>query len=713
MPLFIKPLDQYKRHSALMSQAITDNAKFLSVMTGYDNEYCKTWVRDAFRKNGSMPLDIPNITFTERQSNGDREERTVSLLRYIKDIEELGYLVSGTLTVYVPPRIKQSPFTTYIENKKKRRKAVKKEEQAAEMRKDTLKQNLCKAMQTTLKGKINSLSGAEMSDGNPFALPTAHPTLTVTCRITANYGDAVLDRFVRGNKHYHNPQVTLNAIVNITTMANIAAIEAVMDKYGLHYPTTDECFASVLYSSRLYWKDTLPGTPHESAIRGYIERCTPAERAAIMYVGDFYHLAMYNEAFCRNLILETMNPVGIVVDNPTETLQSMDPDILNFGIQRYCSEMAGIEVGKTLCNHPDLERRVAEVCVSMQTRFTALSDLIFALWATDVGPHSIAAYPDAVRRAIPGGDTDSAFVCCEFFVEWIYKTINFSDEAWGTAAIVAYMATSLVSHQLVQMAKNFGAEDSALRVIDMKNEFGFNMFIPSQASKHYIAGRTVKDGNVLPECVLEQKGVTLISEDAPEEIVQGAIKMNKYILKTIEKTGKISLIELIKMVAVIEKRIINSIMSGDSFFFRNIRVNDPNAYKNGEANATYRGHLFWNNTFGKHAGMDVTPTYIAKSISVDLNSATKVKDWLDDFDDKELAKIVMDFMEANDMTKGLSTVRIPEAYLAEHPIPPDIAKAAKVRQVVQKLMTRYYLILEQFGYYAFEKRVGMLVSDTY
>jgi hypothetical protein len=263
------------------------------------------------------------------------------------------------------------------------------------------------------------------------------------------------------------------------------------------------------------------------------------------------------------------------------------------------------------------------------------------------------------------------------------------------------------------MAKNFGAEDSALRVIDMKNEFGFNMFIPSQASKHYTAGRTVKDGNVLPECVLEQKGVTLISEDAPEEIVQGAIKMNKYILKTIEKTGKISLIELIKMVAVIEKRIINSIMSGDSFFFRNIRVNDPNAYKNGEANATYRGHLFWNNTFGKHAGMDVTPTYIAKSISVDLNSATKVKDWLDDFDDKELAKIVMDFMEANDMTKGLSTVRIPEAYLAEHPIPPDIAKAAKVRQVVQKLMTRYYLILEQFGYYAFEKRVGMLVSDTY
>jgi hypothetical protein len=238
-----------------------------------------------------------------------------------------------------------------------------------------------------------------------------------------------------------------------------------------------------------------------------------------------------------------MNPVGITVDNPTETLQSMDPDILNFGIQRYCSEMAGIEVGKTLSNHPDLERRVAEVCVSMQTRFTALSDLIFALWATDVGPHSIAAYPDAVRRAIPGGDTDSAFVCCEFFVEWIYKTINFSDEAWGTAAIVAYMATSLVSHQLVQMAKNFGAEDSALRVIDMKNEFGFNMFIPSQASKHYTAGRTVKDGNVLPECVLEQKGVTLISEDAPEEIVQGAIKMNKYILKTIEKTGKISLIE--------------------------------------------------------------------------------------------------------------------------------------------------------------------------
>lgn len=713
MSLFLKPLDQYFRHSALMQQAITDNAKFLSVMTGYDAEYCEQWVRNSFRKDGSLPLDIPKITFTERQSNGDREERTTSLLAYIRDISDLGYLVSGTLTVYLPPKVKKSPFTTYINNKKKNRKAVKKEEQAAEMRKDELKQSLCKAMQTTLKGKINSLSGAEMSDGNPFALPTAHPTLTVTCRITANYGDAVLDRFVRGNKHYHNPHVTMNAIVNITTMANIPAIEKVMKKYNLHYPTPEECFNSVLYSSRLYWKDTLKGRPYEGAIMEFIEKCSPAERAAIMYVGDFYHLAIYNEEFCRNLILETMNPVGIVVDNPTETLSKMDPDILNFGIQRYCSEMAGIEVNKTLSNHPDLERRVAEVCVSMQRRFTELNDLIFALWATDVGPHSIAAYPDAVRRAIPGGDTDSAFVCCGFFVEWIYKTVNFSDEAWGTAAIVAYMATSLVSHQLVQMAKNFGAEGEALRVIDMKNEFGFNVFIPSQASKHYIAGRTVKDGNVLPSCVLEQKGVTLISEDAPEEIVQGAIKMNKYILETIERTGKISLLEIIKMVAAIEKRIIASIMSGDSFFFRNIRVNDHHAYKNGEANATFRGHLFWNNTFGKYVGMDVSPTYVAKSISVDLKSATKVKDWLDDFDDRELAKIISDYMEANNMLTGLSTIRIPEAYLAERPIPADIAKAAKVRQVVQKLMTRYYLILEQFGYYAFEKRVGMLVSDTY
>jgi hypothetical protein len=70
-------------------------------------------------------------------------------------------------------------------------------------------------------------------------------------------------------------------------------------------------------------------------------------------------------------------------------------------------------------------------------------------------------------------------------------------------------------------------------------------------------------------------------------------------------------------------------------------------------------------------------------------------------------------MEANDMMSGISTIRIPDAYLVEHPIPEVVANAARIRNIVQKLMTRFYLILEGYGYYAFEKRASMLVSDIY
>ena len=259
---FTKPIDEYRRQDKLMAQYYRDNAKFISVMTGYDLEYADKWVREQSAKGGKLALTIPEVSYTERQENYDRIEVKGSLLQYINYAYKKRYIMTGVMTTYLPPEVLESPFTGYINYNKKIRSGIKKKQQDAKMAKNKLLEAICKAGQLTRKGKINSISGGQMMDGCAITLPTAHPTLTVTTRIDATYADAVLDRFVSGNRHYHSYDVTLNAIVNITTMADIKSIDAVLKKYGLHYPTPQEAFDTIMYSSRLYWKDILPGKPY-------------------------------------------------------------------------------------------------------------------------------------------------------------------------------------------------------------------------------------------------------------------------------------------------------------------------------------------------------------------------------------------------------------------------------------------------------------------
>ena len=142
-------------------------------------------------------------------------------------------------------------------------------------------------------------------------------------------------------------------------------------------------------------------------------------------------------------------------------------------------------------------------------------------------------------------------------------------------------------------------------------------------------------------------------------------------------------------------------------------MNHSTAYKTGEDNATFRLHKFWNETYGKHHGMVLEPPYVAKVVPVDLGSAAKVKDWLSDFDDQTLATTIYTYMENNNMLSGMGTIRIPDSFMAAKLIPTEIAAKASVRSIVQKLMSRYYLLLEIFGQYSFEQSESMLLSDVY
>ena len=89
-----------------------------------------------------------------------------------------------------------------------------------------------------------------------------------------------------------------------------------------------------------------------------------------------------------------MNPPDdLYVEDPESYIKNADSNLINFAVYRMRSQIAGIKISD-LGTRPELQRRLAQIAMSMHERFTSLHDIIFALWSTPVGPHSLAAYRD-------------------------------------------------------------------------------------------------------------------------------------------------------------------------------------------------------------------------------------------------------------------------------------------------------------------------------
>src|SRR5690606_6303861 len=108
--------------------------------------------------------------------------------------------------------------------------------------------------QTGNKLSNNALSGAHVSASTPLFNKTGHNTLTSTCRVTSGSGNANNEKLLAGNRHYWNYQIALNNIASITTNTDYPLLEAVMQKYQLHYPSVEDTFNVIAYSAKQYMR---------------------------------------------------------------------------------------------------------------------------------------------------------------------------------------------------------------------------------------------------------------------------------------------------------------------------------------------------------------------------------------------------------------------------------------------------------------------------
>lgn len=701
--------EEYKRDINPVTHYFEQCATYLSIKTGRSYDECFSFVQSAIRNKEMFPaVKDPTIRYFLRKENGDRVQVEGSLLSYIMESVAKKDLIAPTLTTYINQDIKEALLVRYIDDNVKMRSVAKKAQFAAKARGDKFGEKLFNLEQTNRKLSNNAISGAHVSASTPLANKTAHSTLTSNCRCTSGYGNANNEKLLAGNRHYHHPQIVIFNIINIITHTDYDKLQEVINKYGLKYPSVEDAIQCVKMSTDLYWS----GQKDSENIADLLNKLTDIQRAAFVYTGDFYQIMLHNSDMMYQFIYKLSRKITTSdISNSLEYVKNAHEDYLNLAHQICSEEMKG--KGKDYKAMEGTAELMTLACTTKNISDVLIeyTDFIRAFCVTQNMPSSIGYLPESVRRVALTSDTDSTIFTVQDWVQWFKGDIGFDQDSMAVAATMIFLASQSITHILAMMSANFGIQKKRLYQVAMKNEFKFDVFVPTNLTKHYYAIISCQEGNVFKEHETEIKGVHLKSSNSPKAITKAASDMMEEIMMTIYSGKKISIMKYLKQIADTERQILHDIKTSLTYF-RLGEIKTPTSYSSPENQSPYLYHKLWNDTFGKKYGLVGEPPYSCIKISTTLYNPTATREWLEKMEDKELAAdIAREFAKYG--KKELPTIMIPADIVTGTGIPTELMMIIDTRKIIYDICKIFYLILETLGFYMCNDDITKLVSDFY
>jgi len=716
---FHLPADSYTRDLKFIDGAHQDYAKYLSLHTGDPFEQCLEFVKAQTRPGGLAALNSPKTLVLDKSPNGDREARTVGFMQFISRVEKQDLLLSPSMAAYMPESKRKSTHAIYIEEGVKGRKTVKKQmfnaQQAlarqglAPMEIDRLKDEVVftNGAQNNLKINNNSYSGGTVSQATILHYKSTHSSLTSTCRTATSYANANNEKFIAGNRHYYSPEITKANLLFIMTNSDLDLIERVCQRLGLKFPSVDDVCAMVEYSSQNYWQSPM----HMGLIRTMLLNTTPAERAAVMYVGDMYQLFCHNREAITQFLMQLSSTGDASVDVADEVYKGYDDDLTMLATFLCFEEVRGRSMKDVASEDPQVINLVKATAKQASDTLMAYQDFIQAFFLSTVMPSSIHAFPTIYRKAVPISDTDSTMFTLQWWVEQIFGEVVFTAEAKRVVFALVFLISEVVMHLLALMSTNMGVKAAKLRLLAMKNEYYFAVLCLTTRSKHYFASRDAQEGVMKAKPEQETKGVGLRDSKVPPKVQKMAKATMIEIVNTVKACQKINLTKILTQVADIERSIIASLEHGSFEYLTTAQIKTASSYKSDD-NHTFKQWELWRDVFAPSFGETMPPPYSVVKVSLAINNKTDMQTWFDKMENPQLVERFKAWLLHEGKTE-VSTLLIPASVVEGQGIPKAITCAIDVRNIISNTMPTFYLMLESLGVFLTDNRNARLVSDYY
>lgn len=714
---FLLPASHYKRDLNIVDGLLNDSALYIHLMTGDPLETCLEGVKAQLRPDGPTPLKNPRALILDKNKYGDRELKSGTFMGFLSRVQKEHLLMSPSMAVYMPEDKRQSTHARYIEQGVKNRKRAKNEMFAAERAGDYDTMLFKKGEQNNLKINNNSYSGATVSTATILYYKSTHSSLTSTCRTATSYANANNEKFIAGNRHYYTPEITKANLLSIINNTDLGLVERACKAFNLHYPSAEDVLAMVKYSTVNYWS----GDNHFDRLLRMCQAMTPVQRAAVMYVGDLYHLYQHNKTLIRTFLMSLAQVGDPTLKVSDEEYDSYDGDVELLSNFLCYDQVKGRDKKQLLQGDPKQDPPLAPepevydlIKATGRHALEVLNEyelLIQAFLLTKNVPSSIHAFPTVYRRAAVISDTDSTMFTLQYWVQEFFGKVCFTNEAKRLVFAMVFLVSQTVMHILAIQSANMGVRENKMRLLAMKNEYYFAVLMLTTASKHYCASQDAQEGIMFRKPKMETKGVGLRDSKVPRHINKTSKDLMQEIIETIKAGELLDLRDILTRIATLEREIITNVRSGSFAFLTTGQIKGADSYKNDD-NATYRQYELWRDVFAPSFGVTREPPYSVVKVSLEVNNRTELERWLAKMQNPELAARLREWMFQQRKT-DLTTLMLPMSVVETTGVPKEITCVIDVRRIISNTMRTFYLLLESLGIFLTDKNNIRLISDYY
>ena len=223
--------------------------------------------------------------------------------------------------------------------------------------------------------------------------------------------------------------------------------------------------------------------------------------------------------------------------------------------------------------------------------------------------------------------------------------------------ILAYVIDDLINLYMKQFTINnhSWAEGKKCKII-MKNEFTFLRLLMTDTKKSYASRVTVQEGNRIPEDEqLDVKGIASMAKSSMALSTRKALK--KILFEDILKAETIDQFKVIEHLAIMERKIINSIMEGSKEYYKPVTIKSINNYEDPMRIQGVKASYVWNEVKDESLpaiNLDERNAISIAKVLINPKTIEKIKDTYPDVYEK--LKVVMN----NEYFKGkIDAIAIP------------------------------------------------------
>lgn len=195
--------------------------------------------------------------------------------------------------------------------------------------------------------------------------------------------------------------------------------------------------------------------------------------------------------------------------------------------------------------------------------------------------------------------------------------------------IMAYVIDKVINAYMINFTKESHSYrgDDQCKII-MKNEFTNRVTLLTMAKKNYAAVQEVQEGNFLGEKgVLDVKGMAAIVKSSMSEFTRKELK--KILYEDILMDENIDQLKIIKHMAILEKKIYNSLINGSREFYKPLVIKSMSNYEDPMRIQGIKASVAWNEIRDKNlTAIDLTERNSIDIIKVviDITTLQQIKD---------------------------------------------------------------------------------------